>query len=224
MSEKGLLEWFGRRKEDAVRVGSRSHALVVLDVVSELDMAIGFMAKGNKEAAMKCVDRLILSEREADHIEDKLCAEISSGDLSIDEREDLIHFVRKLDQIANWSKEASLHIQLIKETNASVPEDIWKDIGRMSAETIPAVKYLIKAIESLRENTADAVRCIDSVNDQERIVDGLYFSNIKQIHLSDMDPKAIMLLRELILSLEMAADTCKTCGDTISILLSARRG
>jgi uncharacterized protein Yka (UPF0111/DUF47 family) len=38
-----------------------------------------------------------------------------------------------------------------------------------------------------------------------------------------MDPRAVMLMRELIFTLEMAADTCKACADTVSIMLVARR-
>lgn len=218
-----MLEWFGKRKEDAVRLGSRSHGISVLDAVTELDMALVAMSKNDYVTASKCIDRLILSEREADRIEDKLCADLSGGELSVQEREDLIRFVRKMDHIANWAKEASLHIQLLKETNASVPEEIWKSVEKMSAELLPAVRYLIKAVESLKDDTAETVRNIDNVNDQERIIDGLYFATIKEVHLSDMESKAVMLMRELILSLEMAADTCKACADTISIILVSRR-
>ncbi|MDR3206109.1 MAG: DUF47 family protein, partial [Candidatus Methanoplasma sp.] len=155
MNEKGMLGWFGRRKEDSVRTGSRSHGLAVMDAAIELDLAIQAMSKGDRTAAMKCIERLILCEREADRIEDRLCAEISGGELSVQEREDLIHFVRKMDHIANWAKEAALHIQLIKETDSEVPEDIWNQIGKMSSEIMPAVKHLIKAVESLALDSAE---------------------------------------------------------------------
>jgi predicted phosphate transport protein (TIGR00153 family) len=217
------MGWFGKRKEDSVRTGSRSHCIAVLDAVTELDMAVQAMAGGNAASAMKCVERLMLCEHEADRIEDRLCAEISGGELSVQEREDLIHFVRKMDHIANWSKEAALHIQLIKETGSGVPEEIWRQIEKMSSELIPAVKHLINAVETLGSDNAETVRNVDAVNDQERIVDGLYFESIKKVHLSSMDPKAVMLVRELILSLEMAADTCKACADTMTILISSRR-
>lgn len=223
MNERGMMGWFAKRKEETVRIGSRSHGLVVLDAVTELNLAIAAMKKGDHVDAMKCIERLMISEREADRIEDKLCAEVSGGELSVQEREDLIHFIRKMDQIANWSKEGALHIQLLKETNALVPENIWSEMEKMSSELIPAVKYLIKVIETLDSKSTDTLRNIEAVYDQEKIVDGLYFSCVKQVHLSSMDPRAVMLARELILSIEMAADTCKTCADTISILLSSRR-
>lgn len=223
MSEKGMLDWFSKRTEDTVRIGSRSHGIAVLDAVSELNMALKSMADGKKDVALKCLDRLFLSEHEADRIEDKLCIEIVGGELSVQEREDLIHFVRKMDEIANWAKEAALYVQLIVETRSEVPQEIWKANEKMSSEIMTAVKYLIKAIESLGSDSKETVKNIDAVNDQEMVVDTLFFQNIKQAHLSDMDPKAMMLVRDMIHSLEMTADVCKTCADTITILLTSRR-
>jgi len=37
-----------------------------------------------------------------------------------------------------------------------------------------------------------------------------------------MDPKAVMLVRDLISAIESAADSGKSCGDTINILLVSR--
>jgi len=221
--KKGMLGWFTKRKEETVRMGTRSHGLVVQDAVTELDLAVIAMGKEDHVSAMKCVERLMLSEREADKIEDRLCADVSGGELSVQEREDLIHFIRKMDQIANWAKEGAIHIQLLKETNALVPEYIWLEVGKMSAELIPEVKHLVKVVENMDNVSTETLRNIEAVYDQERIIDGLYFSCIKQVHLSQMDPRAVMLIRELIFTLEMAADTCKNCADTISIMLSARR-
>jgi predicted phosphate transport protein (TIGR00153 family) len=221
--KKGMMGWFSKRREETVRIGSRSHGLVVLDAVTELDLALIAMGRGDHVDAMKCIERLMISEREADKIEDRLCADVSGGELSVQEREDLIHFIRKMDQIANWSKEGAIHIQLLKETNALVPENIWREIGMMSAELIPAVKHLVKVVENMDSGSTETIKNIEAVYDQEKIIDGLYFSCIKQVHLSPMDPRAVMLTRELIFSLEMAADTCKTCADTVSIMMVARR-
>jgi len=217
-----MLVWFSKRKEETVRVGSRSHGLVVQDAVTELNLALVAMSKGDQVSAMKCIERLMLSEREADRIEDKLCADVSGGELSVQEREDLIHFIRKMDQIANWAKEGAIHIQLLKETNALVPEYIWQEIEKMSSELIPAVKYLVKIVENMDSVSTETNRNIEAVYDQEKIIDGMYFTCIKHVHLSPMDPRAVMLIRELIFTIEMAADTCKACADTISIMLAAR--
>jgi len=221
--KKEIMGWFSKRKGETVMMGSRSHGLVVQDAVTELDLALIAMGKGDQVNAMKCIERLMLLEREADKIEDKLCADVSGGELSVQEREDLIHLIRKMDQIANWAKEGAIHIQLLMETNALVPDYIWAEVEKMSAELIPAVKHLVKTVENIGSSPAETTGNIEAVYDQEKIIDELYFSSIKHVHLSPMDPRAVMLVRELIFSLEMASDTCKTCADTISIMLVARR-
>jgi len=221
--KKEIMGWFSKRKGETVMMGSRSHGLVIQDAITELDLALSAMGRGDHVNAMKCIERLMLLEREADKIEDRLCADVSGGELSVQEREDLIHLIRKMDQIANWAKEGALHVQLLMETNALVPDYIWEEVEKMSAELIPAVKHLVKTVENIGASPAETTGNIEAVYDQEKIIDELYFSCIKHVHLSTMDPRAVMLVRELIFSLEMAADTCKTCADTISIMLVARR-
>ena len=218
-----MMGWFNKRRGEAVMMCSRSHGLVVQDTVTELDLALVAIGRGDRVSAMKCIERLMLLEREADKLEDKLCADVSGGELSVQEREDLIYFIRKADQIANWAKEGAIHIQLLMETNALVPENIWAEIRKMSAELIPTVRHLVKIIENIDASSAETIGTIEAVYDQEKIIDELYYSCIKHAHLSTMDPRAVMLVRELIFSLEMAADACKVCADTISIMLVSRR-
>jgi uncharacterized protein Yka (UPF0111/DUF47 family) len=128
-----------------------------------------------------------------------------------------------MDQIANWCKEGAIHIQLLKETNALVPDYIWMEIEKMSAELMPAVKSLIKIIQNADNFTNETLRSIEAISDQEKIIDEMYFSCIKQVHLSPMDPRAVMLVRELIFSIEMAADVCKDCADAFNMMFASRR-
>jgi predicted phosphate transport protein (TIGR00153 family) len=217
-----MMGWFSKRKEEVVMMGSRSQGLIIQDVATELNLSLKAMVKGDVVNAMKCIERLMLLEKEADKLEDKLCADVSRGELSVQEREDLIHLIRKMDQIANWCKEGAIHIQLLKETHALVPDYIWVEIEKMSSELIPAVKSLIKIIQSADNFTNETLKNIEAVSDQEKIVDEMYFSCIKQVHLSPMDPRAVMLIRELIFSIEMAADACKSCADAFMIMFSAK--
>jgi len=220
---KNMLDWFSRRKGDLVQSGTRGHALVISDVVTEVDKAISAMANGNRAEASKCVERLIVSEREADRIEDRLCAEMSTGELPPQEREDLLHFVKKSDTIADWAKEAGLYVQMICDIDAEVPREVWENINKATAELVVQVKMLLKAIESMGGERNETLRLVDAIKDQERIIDGLYFKVLKCILTSDMDTKGIVLTRSIIEALEMAADTCKQCADTISILIVSRR-
>ncbi|MGI5964841.1 MAG: DUF47 domain-containing protein [Candidatus Methanomethylophilaceae archaeon] len=221
---KNLLDWFGKRKAGMVENGARDHALTVLDAVIELGLAFSAMSEGNGAKAMKCVGRLVEYEREADRIEDRLSAKLTGGDLGPQEREDLLRFVRKLDTVANWSKEASIHLQLSKETGAEIPPEIWAFLRGMASELEKEVRILIDAVEALSAGDFDeSIRCVEAVKDQERVIDGMNAEGIRRIHLSPMDMKGILFSRDMVHAVEEASDTAKGCADTIMILVTARR-
>lgn len=220
---KDLLDWFGKRKGNAVQAGMRKHALAVLDVVSEIGRAISSMTDGDTQSAMKSIDRMILSEREADRIEDRLCEDITGGELSVQEREDLLRIVRKTDKVADWATEAGIHIQMAVEVGATIPPQAWGSVKMMSTELILEVKMLIKAMENLSASAAEVARSIEAVKDQERIIDQINFATVKKIYMSDMDVRGIMLMKGLVEAIEMSADACKSCADTLSVLMAARR-
>ncbi len=225
MSEdaKNLLGWFGKRKENVIQDGIRSHAIAVYDCINEMGLALRAMETGDSSGAMKCIERLFVNEREADSLEDDLCAQLSIGELSSQEREDLLYFVRETDDIANWSKEAALHVQLIKETKAVVPAPIWAHMVQVVSYLEAEVNYLMNAIKLLGTDSGEINHCIQGVKEEESRIDRANFDLTKEIYMSDMEPKAIMLATKVVDSLEMAADTCKRCSDTISILMVAKR-
>lgn len=220
---KDLLGWFGKRKGGTVQAGLRKHSLAVLDVVSEVGRAIAAMGEGDQAATLKSIDRMILSEREADRIEDRLRADITTGELSTQEREDLLRIVRKTDKIADWATQAGIHIQMGVEIGASVPQHIWESMKLMSTELILAVRMLVKAYENLTSNPSEIGRNVEAVKDQERIIDQINFANVKKVLMTDMDYKSTMLMKGLVDSMEMSADACKSCADTLSVLMSARK-
>lgn len=220
---KDLLGWFGKRKEDVVNNGMKAHSLAVHDCVMELGTALRQMMNDEGSNAMKSIDRLIINEREADSIEDNLSAQLSTGDLDPQEREDLLHFVRKTDTIANWCKEAALYVQLIKETGITVPKGIWEQFVGIAADLESEMNYLLNAINTI-DNIGDEMEvCIKGVRDQERRIDQSTFQAIKDINMSDMDARAIILAMKVVDALEMASDTMKGCADTIHILMVSRR-
>lgn len=225
MSEdsKNLLTWFGKRKENIVTNGMNAHAIAVLDCVIELRMAMEAMASDNGSEAKGCVQRLIGNERKADALEDSLCEQLSTGNLSPQEREDLLHFVRKTDSIANWCKESALFIQVIADTRIAIPTKVWNSLVEICTILRSEVDALLNCIKLFGSSTGNMVACIDDVKEQEQRIDMAYFDVTKQIYMEIDDVKAVMLVSRVLEAMEMAADTCKGCADTISILMAARR-
>ena len=220
---KNIISWFGKRKEGVLQEGMRAHALSVLDCVTELGNAMRNMEVGDHTAAKKAIERLYVSEHEADAKEEVLCNQMSIGELSPQDREDFMHFVKKTDSIANWCKEAAIHLQLVLDTGASIPINVWGMFSATVSDLESEVNGLMNAIRILGTDGVGIDECIQGVKDQERRIDAAYMSVMKEILTADMDHKAVILSMRMLDSLEEAADTCKGCADTINILFYAKR-
>lgn len=220
---KGLLGWFGKRKEDVIQNGMRTHALSVLDCVIELGNAMRSMEAGDGTRALKAIERLYASEHEADSLEEGLCSQMSIGELSPQEREDFMHFVKKTDGIANWCKEAAIHMQLVVDTGSDIPVRVWNMLATTVSDLESEVNGLMNAIKVLGTDGVGIEQCIQEIKNQERRIDAAYMTVTKEILMSDMSHKAVILSLRILDALEEAADTCKGCAETISILFNAKR-
>ncbi|MFT0898687.1 DUF47 domain-containing protein [Candidatus Methanoprimaticola sp. MG2] len=218
-----LLGWFGKRKEGVVNDGLRAMFLSVQDCVTELGLAMRAMGDSDPASAQKAIERLFQCEHEADAQEDELCNQISLGELGAQEREDLMHFIRKTDKIANWSKEAAISVKLVEEIGLEVPREIWDMLAQVVSDLESEVRNLSNAVSIMGVEGADVMECVRGVRDLERTIDRSYFDITKAIFKSDMDSPSIIMMSRIVEAIEMAADTCKGCSDTVAILHFAKK-
>ncbi|MBC7108666.1 MAG: DUF47 family protein [Methanomassiliicoccales archaeon] len=224
MSEKrSLLDWFSRRRESVVMNGIRNHALRVSDTIAELNRAIAAIGNGERTKALEAIQRLLVSEKEADFYESTISEELSKGDLDAREREDLMHLVRRMDYVADWGKEAALNLQMIIEAGVEVPKSLWEKYHAMTAELERATRMLKMSIDNLGVNEEEVVKHEREVETAEHNLDEMYFDTKKQILFAQMDPRAIFLMRDILHGIENSADSCKDTADIIHILLTAEQ-
>ncbi len=222
MSERrSLLEWFGKRRESLVIKGLRDHVIAVGDATAELNKAVTALCNSDKEKAMDALTRMLLSEKEADNIEERISVELSKGDMEPKERELLMRLVRRMDFIADWSKESGMNLQLILEAKGKVPVNLWTHYHEMTIELERTTKELRASIEQLGVNEELADKHSREVERLEHVLDELYFVTKKEILFSDIDPRAVFLLRDMLHGIENAADSCKDVADIIHILLTS---
>ncbi|MDD4453753.1 MAG: DUF47 family protein, partial [Candidatus Methanomethylophilaceae archaeon] len=144
------------------------------------------------------------------------------GSLKSQEREDLLHLIKKTDKISDKANDAGLYLQLIIETETEVPKYLWDAAKQMTSELVLSVRLLIMAFENMGKNNVEVQRHIGSINDQERLIDQMDYANFRMILMSDMDHKGILLMRGLTESLEKAADASNSCAETLTVLIIAR--
>ncbi len=218
---KSLLEWFGKRRESMVMSGIRDHVRAVGDATSELNKAVTALCGSDPAKAMEALNRMLLLEQEADSLEERMSMELSKGDMEPKEREDLMRLVRRMDYIADWSKEAGMNLQLILEAGVKVPCSLWSHYHEMTIELERATKELRASIENLGINDEKAERHSREVERLEHVLDELYFVTKKEILFSDIDPRAVFLLRDMLHGIENASDSCKDVADIIHILITS---
>ncbi len=218
---KSLMDWFGKRRESVVMRQLRKHALKVFDTISELDRAISSIIQGATEMAYEAIQRVLLSEKAADNLEESISEELSKGDLSSRQREDLLHLVRRMDHGADWAKEAAMNLSLIIEAKVMVPATLWSGYREMSVTLKDLAYHLKGGVENLGKDQDVVLANWRRVEELEHILDELYFSTKKEILLSEMDVRAIFLMRDLLHGMENSADSCKDAADTIHIFVTA---
>ncbi len=221
-NKRSLLDWFSKRKEDFVQRGMRKHCLAIIDSVNEAERSISAMSRGDPDTALRAVDRLILSEREADRIEEKLVEQLTIGELDPDQREDLMHLVKKMDKIADWAMDAGVHVQLMIETGIEAPPHIWEALRIICSELTLAVRLLLRAVESIGDEPSVTLKCVQNIKGQERAIDEINYAVLKKILMAEMDFRATILMKGMLQALETSSDRCKECADTIAILISSR--
>lgn len=201
--------------------GIRDHVRAVGDAASELNKAVTALCGADPAKAMDALNRMFLAEKEADNLEERMSMELSKGDMEPKEREDLMRLVRRMDFIADWSKEAGMNLQLILEGKVKVPCSLWSHYHEMTIELERAAKELRASIENLGINEDMAEKHSREVERLEHVLDELYFVTKKEILFSDIDPRAVFLLRDMLHGIENAADSCKDVADIIHILITS---
>ena len=224
MSDKeNLLDWFGKRRESVVTSLLREHTQKVADTITELNRSVLALCKEDRITALDALRRSALSEKEADSLEDRITEELSKGDLASKEREDMMHLVRRLDFASDWAKEAGMNIQLVIEADVHIPLTLWNKYCAMTQQLEKAAKLLKTCIDSLGVDEEAVNKYVRGIKVQEHILDDLYFSTKKEIFFSDIDPKAIYLMRDILHCLENSSDKCNEAGEVIRLLMVSQR-
>jgi predicted phosphate transport protein (TIGR00153 family) len=202
----------------------REHAEKVGDTASELNRAVASMVKGDEASALDAIKRLVLSEKEADRMEEMISEELSKGDMESKEREDLMHLIRRMDYVADWAKESGMNLQLIIEAKIKIPVQLWKRYAEMTIELEKATKSLRMSIDALGVDMDAVISYERSVKVSEHTLDEMYFSTKKEIFtMADLDPRAIYLMRDLLHGIENSADKCEDSADILHILVTSQR-
>ena len=195
---------------------------LAIDTVLELEKAINAALNGNKLEAIASFNKLSTAEHEIDELRRIVMEELTRGNLQPKDREDIMHLVKRLDQMADHVKDASRAVILLLETE--VPKEMWEQFAQTAKDLVACAKTLLKAIEKLGTDPVKAMELAKQIDKIEGQVDEKYLkSKALLLKISkETDAATIMLLKDLIEEMEHVADACDDTADYVRILTVSR--
>jgi len=193
-----------------------------IDTVTELEKAMVAASKGEAAEAKRSIERLFVIETEIDDLRRAVFEELTRGSLPPKDREDIMHLVKRLDVMADHVKDSGRSLLLLSE--ASMPKDVWNELVEITKDLVEESATLRRSIEKLGSDPVEVRALAQKVDQAETRIDEHYLKT-KELFLKhgrEMDAATLIVLRDLLQSLEEVADSCDDTADYVRILTVTR--
>jgi predicted phosphate transport protein (TIGR00153 family) len=186
-------------------------------IVEDLEKAIRAAIKGDLKEMQTCIERVANSEKEADRLRRNVMDEISTGELSPTDREDLMDLVKRVDMVADWSREST------RILGAIPMEYVPTSIKDASIEMVVSVKQctisLQKCVNKMMTKPEEALQAADAVEREEEKVDDIHEKARILLGKEDLPRAGIaVLIGQLFEAIEMIADSCEDACDQVRVI------
>lgn len=217
-----MERWFSeRRKTKVLQMADRQMTLAI-DTVIELEKSINAALNGSREKVKTSFNRLSSAEHEIDELRRIVFEELTRGSLQSKDREDIMHLVKRLDEMADHVKDASRAVILLLD--AKVPKEMWEHFALTAKDLVDCAITLRKAIENLGIDPEKAMELARRIDEIEGQVDEKYLVSKTLLlrYSNETDSATILLLKDLIEEMEHVADACDDTADYVRILTVSR--
>jgi predicted phosphate transport protein (TIGR00153 family) len=217
-----MERWFAKRRKSKLLEMADRQMTLAIDTVIELEKSINAALKGDKEKAKASFEKLSAIEHEIDELRRTVFEELTRGSLRSKDREDIMHLVKRLDEMADHVKDASRAVILLLE--AKVPKEMWEQFVQTAGDLVECATTLRKAIEQLGIDSAKAMELAKQIDAIEGRVDEKYLTSKAMLlrYSKETDAATILLLKDLIEEMEHVADACDDTADYVRILTVSR--
>jgi predicted phosphate transport protein (TIGR00153 family) len=147
--------------------------------------------------------------------------ELSKGAaLVADYREDLLHLVKRLDTLADHTKDAARCIEMLAD--AEIPQELSQKTVFMTGKLVEIAQALRGSIEKISSNPNEAIKEAKAVGEIEHSIDVEYLK-AKSLFVkygAKINCGAMVIFDDLVEFIEQAADMCADTADYIIVLSS----
>ncbi len=215
--DRNIFNWFGRREEKEIFERAESHMEKVCETVMALHDAARPLFAGKEKEAKELILTIRKREHEADEIRREMFDELSIGMLMPADREDLTHMIEAMDDIADWANDAGKLLSVIDE---KIPGAIAKKLEELIEKTLSCVMKTKETVIAMRSDAKTALALCNEVEFMEEECDDIEKDVFAMtIHNRKLSPPMLLLLHDIIASVEMVSDKAEDTADIIRILV-----
>ncbi len=219
--EKKSYDWFEQRRKTRGLELAHDQITKAFDTVMWLQKATKAFSEKNYKDTLRYIQNLYKAEEEVDALRTDVFMELSKGAaLVADYREDLLHLVKRLDTLADHTKDAARCLEMLGEVE--IPQELCEKTVFMTSKLVETAQTLRSAIEKISSNPTGAIREAKAVGDIEHAIDqeylkakGMFVKYGEKINCG-----AMVIFDDLIEFIEQAADMCADTADYILVLSS----
>jgi hypothetical protein len=213
-----LIKWFEKRKETKALANIQRHLSLTSGIVEDLENAIKAAAEQDIERMQASIGRVASGEKEADSLRRRVMDEISTGELSPTDREDLMDLVKRVDMVADWSRESTRVLGAIPMEH--VPVAIKNAFIEMAKSVRECTVSLQKCVNKMMTKPEEALQAADAVERQEEKVDHIHENARVLLGTEDLPRAGVAILAsQLFEALEMIADSCEDACDQVRVIM-----
>ncbi len=215
------LNWFEKRHKTKGLDFAHEQIVQALHTIVLLNQALKSYFEGKKTEVNRLVLDLFKTEEQVDRLRSEAFKELSKGTALVsDFREDLLHLVKRLDTVADDTKDAARCIEMLSETQ--MPEEMLRLAVDMTDELVEVAQVLRSSIDAISSDPAGAISGAHKVEDIEHKIDQTYLET-KALFVKyggEINCGAMVIFDDMIEFIEQAADLCADTADYIIVLSS----
>ncbi len=215
------------RRENEVFAAILKYADEVALTASALRDLIGSLVDNRNVEIQQAYSRLMELEAKADFTRRKLSEEISKGGFFANLRELLLELVERMDEIADYSKDAGRLLYTASSVGIDFSPLLRSEpVQRLLYCQTQCIDALTKALRKIAERRKVTVEDVQVVEEWEEEADEQKDEAIRQLfeHKASMDPADFVLMREFVLLLDDVCDATEDSGDVLLNLIAVSYG
>ena len=219
--EEKSYDWFEQRRKTIGLELAHDQITKAFDTVAWLHKAAKSFSEKNFKEAQIYINNLYKTEEGVDALRTEVFMELSKGAaLVADYREDLLHLVKRLDTLADHTKDAARCLEML--SGAEIPQELCEKTVFMTGKLVETAQTLRNSIEKISSNPTEAIKEAKQVDEIEHAIDVEYLKT-KSLFVKygvNINCGAMVIFDDLIEFIEQAADMCADTADYIVILSS----